>query len=242
MAFDLNRRLAGEAIGAAALALAVVGSGMMGEQLAGGNLAIALLAVTGVTVFALSALIAVVGPLSGAHLNPVVSVSLAMRRVFAWNEVPAYIACQTLGACCGALLAHALFSNGDLGSYPTSRAGFAMWSSEVVATFGLVLVIWCCLRLRPEAIVAVVPAYIGAGFWSTPSTCFSNPALTVARSLTGSFTGIQLGDVLPFVLAQFGGALLATWVARWLLEPRGERQGRAARNTPEPQSATGVGQ
>jgi glycerol uptake facilitator-like aquaporin len=188
----------------------------MAERLSNGNLAVALIANTGATVAALAALIAVFGPVSGAHFNPAVSLVQALRGELSWKDMSAYILVQVVGCCLGAVLAHAMF---DLPLIQTSlhaRTGFPQWLSECVATFGLLLVI---LNIRrSEDAPWMVSAWIGAAYWFTASTSFANPAITVARSLSNTFAGIAPSHVLPFIAAQLTGALLALAVAR-LLHP-----------------------
>jgi len=210
----LSRRLAAEGIGSLLLAAAVVGSGVMGERLAAGNSAIALLANTASTVAVLAALIALLAPLSGAHFNPVVSLVQGMRGSLAWNEVAAYAVVQVVGCCLGAILAHAMFDLPWLQSSAHVRTGASQWLAEAVATFGLVLVILG--RRRPQDTPWMVAAWIGAAYWFTASTSFANPAITMARSLSDTFSGIRPADVPGFIVAQLTGALVALLVAKWL--------------------------
>jgi glycerol uptake facilitator-like aquaporin len=198
-----------EAVGTALLLAAVVGSGIMGARLAQGNDAIALLANSLATGFALVALIVAFGPRSGAHFNPVVTVAFALRAGFPWRQVPAYIAAQFIGALAGVLLAHGMFDLPLLQVSPTARSGAGQWLSEVVATFGLVLVVLSCDRARPWSAPLAVGAYIAAAYWFTASTSFANPAVTLARAFTDTFAGIELGDVGPFILGQLLGAAAA---------------------------------
>jgi len=215
---NLARRVAAEATGTAMLLAAVVGSGIMGERLAGGNVAIALLANTLATGAVLVALILTFGPISGAHFNPAVTVAAAWERGLPWSAVLPYVAAQLGGALSGVGLADLMFS---LPAYSFSqhvRQGSAQLLSEFIATFGLLSVIWGCSRLRSSALVAfAVAAYITAAYWFTASTSFANPAVTVARSLTDTFAGVRPADVPGFVLAQFGGAFAATAFLRWLV-------------------------
>jgi len=210
----LSRRLAAEGIGSLLLAAAVVGSGIMGERLAAGNSAIALLANTASTVAVLAALIALLAPLSGAHFNPVVSLVQGIRGSLAWNEVAAYAVVQVVGCCLGAILAHAMFDLPWLQSSAHVRTGASQWLAEAVATFGLVLVILG--RRRPQDTPWMVAAWIGAAYWFTASTSFANPAITMARSLSDTFSGIRPADVPGFIVAQLTGALVALLVAKWL--------------------------
>jgi glycerol uptake facilitator-like aquaporin len=211
----LSRRLAAEGIGSLLLAATVVGSGVMGQRLAGGNLGIALLANTGATVAALAVLIALLAPVSGAHFNPAVSLVQGIRRVLPWREVGAYAIVQVIGCCLGAVLAHAMFDLPWLQSSLHARTGASQWVAEAVATFGLVLVVLG--HRRPQDAAWMVAAWIGAAYWFTASTSFANPAITMARSLSDTFAGIRPMDVPGFVIAQLAGALLALLVARWLL-------------------------
>lgn len=217
MSAALPRALLAEGLGSAALLAGVVGSGIMGVRLADGNDAIALLANAVATAALLLVLISTLGPTSGAHFNPAVSLVMALRGELPWSRLAAYIPVQIIGAVVGVLLAHAMF---DLPLWQPGtqvRSGAAQWLSEGVATFGLLLTILLAQRHRPAAIPALVAAYILAAYWFTASTAFANPAVTVARSLTQSFAGIAPADVGGFVLAQFIGALLALPVAAALL-------------------------
>jgi glycerol uptake facilitator-like aquaporin len=213
-AAPLSRRFAAEGLGSLLLAAAVVGSGIMAERLAGGNMAIALLANTGATVAMLATLIALLGPISGAHFNPAVSVIDAVRGRLPWREAIAYAAVQIAGCCAGALLAHAMF---DLALWQASghvRAGHAQWLAESVATFGLLLVVLG--HRRTADIPWMVAAWIGAAYWFTASTSFANPAITIARALTDTFAGIRPHDAPAFIAAQFAGAFAALALARML--------------------------
>ncbi|GAB3736576.1 aquaglyceroporin AqpS [Silanimonas algicola] len=212
----LSARLLAEGIGTALLLACVVGSGVMGVALAEGNDAIALLANAGATAGFLYVAISVLGPVSGAHFNPVVTAAMAARGDFAPREAAAYIAIQLLGAVFGVVLAHAMFDLPVLQPGTTIRTGPAQWLSEGVATFGLLLAILLGVRHRPAAVPGLVAAYIFAAYWFTSSTSFANPAVTLARGLTDTFAGIRLQDVTGFVLAQGGGAIAALWVTRVL--------------------------
>jgi glycerol uptake facilitator-like aquaporin len=216
MKSSLGRRVAAEFIGAAFLLAAVVGSGIMGERLAGGNVAIALLANTIATGAALVALILAFGEISGAHLNPVVTMAGAIEGEFPWSESPAYIFAQILGAVCGALAAHVMFGLPVISISRHARSGWAQVFSEFVATFGLVCVIRGCSRLRPNVVAFAVGAYITAAYWFTASTSFANPAVTLARSLSDTFSGIRPGDIPGFLLAQLAGGIAGTYLFRWL--------------------------
>lgn len=202
-----------EAIGTALLLAAVVGSGIMGERLAQGNTALALLANSLATGFALIALIIAFTQRSGAHFNPVVTLALALRGGFPWRQVPAYLVAQFVGALLGVLAAHAMFDLALLQFSPTVRIGFGQWWSEVVATFGLVLIVMSCVRNPPWSAPLAVGAYIAAAYWFTASTSFANPAVTLARGFTATFSGIELSGVPAFVLAQLAGAGLALLAA-----------------------------
>ena len=214
----LARRVAAEGLGTALLLAGVVGSGIMGERLAAGNTAVALLANAGATAGVLYVLVCVLGPISGAHFNPAVTLVMRLRGEIASREALASGLVQVLAALAGVLLAHAMFELPLWQPGDHVRAGGAQWLSEGVATFGLLLTILLGVRHRPAAVPALVAAYIFAAYWFTASTSFANPAVTLARSLTQSFAGIRPEDVGGFVLAQFAGALLAFGVARLLEE------------------------
>jgi len=218
---SLARRAGAEALGTALLLATVVGSGIMGERLAGGNVAIALLANSLATGFALVALIIAFGPRSGAHFNPVVTLALALRGELARRDVLPYVAAQAAGAILGVLAAHAMFELPLLQESVRVRTGAAQWWSEVVAAFGLVFVVLSCGRERPWAAPVAVGGYIAAAYWFTASTSFANPAVTVARALTDTFAGIQPADAPAFIAAQAAGATLALLADRWLLPERG---------------------
>jgi glycerol uptake facilitator-like aquaporin len=214
---SFSRRLVAEAVGTALLLAAVVGSGVMGERLSDGNLAIALLANTLATGAALVALILTFGPISGAHFNPAVTLSDATQGGLRWREVPEYLGAQVIGAATGVAIAHAMFSHSVFKLSAHRRDGAAQLFSEFVATFGLLAVIWGCSRLRTSAVPFAVGAYITAAYWFTASTSFANPAVTLARSLTDTFSGIRPNDVPGFVIAQLLGAGAATLLFRWLI-------------------------
>ena len=222
---SLPRRVVAEGLGTAFLLAAVVGSGIMGERLAGGNAAIALLANTLATAAALAVLILAFAPVSGAHFNPAVTVAMAIRRECRWAAVPAYLIAQLVGACVGVAAAHLMFEEPLFAFSHHVRAGPAQVFSEFVATFGLLGVIIGCARNRADAIPYAVGAYIGAAYWFTASTSFANPAVSVARSLTDTFTGIRPMDAPGFLLAQFAGAACAVLVFGWLIpnRPRGRQ-------------------
>lgn len=211
----LIRRVTAELIGTAMLLAAVVGSGIMGERLAGGNVAIVLLANTLATGAALLALILTFGSISGAHFNPAVTLADASQGGLPWREVPSYIAAQILGAFAGVAIAHVMFGLPLFFASRHERAGARQVFSEFVATFGLLAVIWGCVRFRSKAVPFAVAAYIAAAFWFTSSTSFANPAVTLARSMSDTFVGIRPVDIPGFVLAQIVGAAAATLLFRW---------------------------
>jgi glycerol uptake facilitator-like aquaporin len=224
---SLARRLAAEALGTAFLLAAVVGSGIMGERLAGGNAAIALLANSLATGAVLGVLILVLAPISGAHFNPVVTLADASQRSVPPREVVAYVAAQVAGAFAGVALANAMFAEPLLAASTHARSGGAQFLSEVVATFGLLAVIHGGSRSRPGAIPFAVGAYIAGAYWFTASTSFANPAVTLARAATDTFSGIRPADVPAFVLAQGIGAAAATALWRWLVPAPGGDAPRA---------------
>jgi glycerol uptake facilitator-like aquaporin len=212
------RLFVAEAIGTALLVATVIGSGIMAERLAGGNVALALLGNTLSTGCMLVVLILVLGPISGAHLNPAVSLVFAALRELSIKRLVSYVVAQLLGAVAGALLAHAMFEEPLLQAATHVRAGAAQWLSEVVATFGLVGTILAVARSRPSAVAYAVGLYIAGAYWFTASTSFANPAVTLARSLSDSFAGIAPTSVTGFVLAELAGAALALILFRWLLD------------------------
>jgi glycerol uptake facilitator-like aquaporin len=219
MQVDLTRRCVAEAVGTALLLAAVVGSGIMGERLAGGNIGIALLANTVSTGAALVALILAFGPISGAHFNPAVTLVDAWQKGVAWHDVPVLVGAQILGAFAGVGGAHVMFGEPLFAMSTHVRAGSPQIFSEFVATFGLLAVIWGCVRRRPAAAPFAVGAYITSAYWFTASTSFANPAVTLARAFTDTFTGIRPVDVPMFVVAQFVGAVAATSLFAWLSPP-----------------------
>jgi glycerol uptake facilitator-like aquaporin len=214
---NLRRRLSAEFLGTLLLVATVVGSGIMAERLAGGNVALALLANTIATGAALVALILTFGPISGAHFNPVVSVADAIEGGLSWAETSAYSAAQFCGGVCGTILAHAMFSLPFVSVARHVRNGPAQFVSEFTATFGLLCVIWGCSRSRSTVIPFAVGSYITAAYWFTASTSFANPAVTVARALSDTFAGIRPIDVPLFIAAQFAGGIAATLLFRWLV-------------------------
>jgi len=214
---SLARRVVAEFTGTLFLLAAVVGSGIMGERLAAGNTAIALLANSVATGAALVAIILAFGSISGAHLNPAVTLADAWQCGIAWRETPVYIAAQVAGAFAGVAAAHLMFGLSLFSASTHVRTGPAQLLSEFIATFGLLAVIWGCIRHRPSAVPFAVGAYITAAYWFTSSTSFANPAVTIARSFSNTFAGIRPSDAAGFVAAQLAGALAATMLFRWLI-------------------------
>ncbi|MGD0402348.1 MAG: MIP/aquaporin family protein [Candidatus Acidiferrales bacterium] len=213
----LLRRSVSEFLGTGFLVAAVIGSGIMGERLAAGNVAIALLANTIATGAALVALILTFDPISGAHFNPAVTFVDAVEKGVSWIDVACYVPSQCLGGISGAIAAHVMFRLPLISISHHARAGSAQVFSEFVATFGLLCVIWGCSRHRSEMVGFAVGAYISAAYWFTASTSFANPAVTIARSLSDTFAGIRPSDVSWFIVAQFLGAVAATILFRWLV-------------------------
>jgi glycerol uptake facilitator-like aquaporin len=211
------RRAVAEALGTAFLLAAVVGSGIMGARLAGGNVAIALLANTLATGAMLVALILTFGPISGGHFNPAVTLADASQGGLAWREVPVYIAAQIAGAFAGVAAAHLMFGQPLFFASRQVRSGGPQLFSEFIATFGLLSVIWGCARLRSPAVPFAVGAYITGAYWFTSSTSFANPAVTLARAASDTFAGIRPADATGFIVAQFAGAAAATLLFRWLV-------------------------
>ena len=214
MTFSLSRRVAAEALGAALLVATVVGSGVMGERLAGGKLALALLGNTLATGAILVVLILALGPISGAHFNPVVSLVMSLKKERPSGEFIPYALAQIVGGCVGTLVAHGMFELPLLEFGLKARTGPAQWFAEFVATFGLLVVILAVSRFKGEAIPVAVGLYITAAYWFTASTSFANPAVTIARALTDSFSGIAPGDAPMFIAAQLAGALAGLGVMR----------------------------
>lgn len=216
------RRAAAEALGTAFLLAAVIGSGIMGDRLAGGNVAIALLANTIATGAMLVTLILTFGPISGAHFNPAVTLAFALDKAWhggsAWREVPVYLAAQLIGAFAGVAAAHLMFGEPVFFASQHVRSGSAQLFSEFIATFGLLSVIWGCARLRSSAVPFAVGAYITSAYWFTASTSFANPAVTLARAASDTFAGIRPVDVPGFILAQLAGTIAATLLFGWLLQ------------------------
>jgi glycerol uptake facilitator-like aquaporin len=216
MTFNLRSRAAAEFLGTAFLLMAVVGSGIMGERLAAGNVALALLANSVATGAALVALILALGPISGAHFNPAVTLADAMQGGISWREVPVYVAVQILGAFSGVAAAHLMFGLPIFFASHHARSGLALLWSEFLATFGLLAVIWGCARVRSSAVSFAVGAYITAAYWFTASTSFANPAVTLARAASDTFAGIRPVDAPAFIVAQLAGVVAAVVCFRWL--------------------------
>jgi glycerol uptake facilitator-like aquaporin len=223
MQFSTQQKLAAEALGTALLLAIVVGSGIMGEALANGNDAIALLGNTIPTGAGLVILILIFGPVSGAHFNPAVTLAFLIRGDIALGLAAAYVAVQLIGGVIGVGLAHAMFDLEIVQTSIKARAGGGQALGEATATFGLVLTILGCVRFRPESTAMAVGLFITAGYWFTSSTSFANPAVTIARTLTDTFAGIRPVDAPSFLLAQFSAAALAAGVAYWLFQPRNAR-------------------
>ena len=219
MSQDLSRRLVAEFLGTAFLLAVVIGSGIMGESLAGGNVAIALLGNTIATGAILAVLILIFGPISGAHFNPAVTLSFLMQGAIEKRVALLFVLVQVAGGLVGMLVAHGMFEEPLLQVSQKLRTGPAQWFAECVATFGLVATILGCVRFRPEAVAFAVGLYITAGYWFTASTSFANPAVTIARSFTDTFSGIRPVDAPAFIIAQLLGAAAATLVFGWLLRP-----------------------
>lgn len=219
---NLLRRSIAEALGTAFLLATIVGSGIMAQRLAGGNVALALLANAIATGGGLVCLIAAFGPISGAHFNPAVSIADALQGGLNWRDVPSYIVAQVLGAIAGVAAANVMFGLPVFSASHHVRGGGALLLSEFVATFGLLVVIWGCVRFRSAIVPFAVAAYIIAAYWFTPSTSFANPAVTIARSMSDTFAGIRPADVVPFIVMQLTGAVAATLLFGWLVPIRKE--------------------
>jgi glycerol uptake facilitator-like aquaporin len=214
---SLGRRVVAESLGTALLLATVIGSGIMGERLAGGNVAVALLANTLATGAALVALILTFGPISGAHFNPAVTLADAWQGGIRWADVLPYLGAQIAGAFAGVAVAHVMFELPLFFASQHARVGSAQMFSEFVATFGLLAVIWGCVRARPSVVPFAVAAYITAAYWFTASTSFANPAVTLARAASDTFAGIRPADAPGFIMAQLTGAAAATGLFRWLI-------------------------
>ena len=211
-------KLGAEFLGTLLLVATVVGSGIMAEDLSGGNTGLALLANTIATGAILYVIISMFGPISGAHFNPVVSLVMATKGTLRWPEAGGYILAQIIGGIMGAWIAHFMFDLDILQLSMKSRSGISQYGSEVVASFGLLLTVLLGVRYRVEAVPAMVGLYITAAYWFTASTSFANPAVTIARTLSDTFAGINYGDTIPFILAQIIGAYLALMVAKGLIK------------------------
>jgi glycerol uptake facilitator-like aquaporin len=216
---SLSRRLASEGLGTALLLAAVVGSGIMGQRLAGGNVGIALLANSLATGAALVALILCFGPISGAQFNPLVTVAMAVRRELPWKDVAPYVFAQLFGGVLGVWVTHYMFEEPVFITSVHARTGGTQWASEAIASFGLLAIIFGVAKARPTAVPIAVGSYIAAAYWFTSSTSFANPVVTIARALTNSFAGIRPADVPGFVAAQIVGAAAATILFAWLVPP-----------------------
>jgi len=219
MTYSLTKRLAAECLGTGLLVATVVGSGIMGEKLAGGNVALALLGNTLPTGAILVVLILALGSISGAHFNPAVSLVMGLRKAHPWRECAPYAAAQIVGGCVGTLVAHGMFELPLLEWGIKARTGHAQWFAEFVATYGLLVTILAVSRFRSEAIPTAVGLYITSAYWFTASTSFANPAVTIARALTTTFAGIAPSDAPMFIVAQLLGAVAALWSMNWLLRP-----------------------
>lgn len=215
---DFGRRLVAEALGTFFLLATVVGSGIMGESLASGNSAIALLGNTIATGAILAVLILIFGPISGAHFNPAVTLAFALRREISWGQGGVYVLVQIGAAIAGAVVAHLMFDQSLIQSSTHVRTGPGQWTGEIVATFGLVATILGCIKAAPQAVPYAVGLFITAGYWFTSSTSFANPAVTIARTFTNTFSGIHPDNAALFIAAQLAGAVAATFIMGWLLK------------------------
>ncbi|WP_224814713.1 MIP/aquaporin family protein [Hasllibacter sp. MH4015] len=213
----MSRRLMAEALGTFFLLATVIGSGIMAERLADGNLAIALLGNTLPTGAILVVLITIFAPISGAHLNPAVTLAFALKQDIGARDAGLYVVAQITGGVFGVFAAHLMFDHPILDASTTLRSGVGQWSGEFVATFGLIGTILACLKARPDAVPMAVGLYITAAYWFTSSTSFANPAVTIARGFSDTFAGISPADIAPFIAVQLGAAILATLFFGWLL-------------------------
>ena len=220
METNMLRKLVAELLGTLILVATVVGSGIMGQQLSGGNDAVALLGNTLATGCILAIIILIFGPVSGAHFNPAVTLAFYIRGQIQTGVAVVYVVVQIVGGFLGTLLAHFMFEMTLIQQSTQARTGIAQWGSEVVATFGLVLTIFACLKHRAEVIPFAVGLYISAGYWFTSSTSFANPAVTIARGFTDTFSGIQPEHIMGFIAAQLAGAVIATNYYRWQFDER----------------------
>lgn len=232
--FTPARRIAAEFLGTLLLVAVVAGSGIMAERLAGGNLAVALLGNTLATGAGLVVLILIFGPVSGCHINPAVSLVFLRRGELGARIALLYVLAQIAGGIAGMMLAHAMFDLPLLTAGIKARSGPGQWLGEAVATFGLVLVILGCLRFRARAVPYAVGLYITAGYWFTSSTSFANPAVTIARALTDTFTGIRPADAVPFIVAQLAAAVAAGAFAHWLFDGAPDEQAERSREAVYP--------
>jgi glycerol uptake facilitator-like aquaporin len=214
----LERRLMAEWLGTFSLLATVIGSGIMAERLAGGNIAVALLGNTIPTGAILVVLITIFGPISGAHFNPAVTLSFWLRREIAGRDAGMYVVAQVFGGVIGVLAAHVMFEHPLIDPSTTARSGVGQWAGEFVATFGLVGTILACIQARPQAVPMAVGLYITAAYWFTSSTSFANPAVTIARGFSDTFAGIAPVDVAAFIAVQLVAAVLATYFFGWLLK------------------------
>jgi glycerol uptake facilitator-like aquaporin len=227
---NLGRRLVAEGVGSILLAATVIGSGVMAERLSGGNVAVALLANTGATVAVLVVLISMLGPVSGAHFNPAVSLIQVMRQQLAVRDACGYVVVQIVGCVLGAILAHAMFELPLIQQSTHIRAGAAQWLSEIVATGGLILVVFSCRG--PQQAAWRVAAWIGAAYWFTASTAFANPAIAIGRAFSNTFAGIRPADAPGFIVAELIGAVGALYLGKLLFETRAEKQKNIADERP----------
>lgn len=228
MTVSKMRRLGAEALGTGLLVTAVVGSGIMAAKLAGGNGAVALLCNTIPTGAILFVLITILGPLSGAHFNPAVTLAMRAKGEIGNRGAAGYIVAQVIGGCLGTLVAHGMFDLTLLQASTAVRTGASQWFSEFVATFGLLVTIFGAVRFAPLAVPSAVALYITSAYWFTASTSFANPAVTIARALSDTFAGIEPASVAGFILAQLAGALAGSLLAGWLFADDDESAGRAA--------------
>jgi glycerol uptake facilitator-like aquaporin len=236
VSYNLSRRIAAETLGTGLLVATVVGSGIMAAKLAGGNLGVALLGNTIPTGAILVVLITILGPISGAHFNPVVSLVMALRGELAKTELLQFLIAQVIGGCLGTLAAHAMFDLPLLQFSTTLRTGPSQWLAEGVATFGLLVTILGCVRIKPDFVPTAVGLYITAAYWFTASTSFANPAVTIARALTNTFAGINPTHVPGFIVAQVAGALAGWVLMSWLLCPAPSRRVEAEAPLTEPRT------
>ena len=218
--FSMAQRLGAEALGTMFLLASIVGSGIMGENLAGGNVALAVFAVTLSVGCVLVVIIQMFGPISGAHFNPAVTFAFLLRRQISLKDALLYVPAQILGGISGTLLAHAMFDRPLFVLSETARSSSGQWISEAVATFGLLATVLYLLKWRPKMVAAGVGLYIASAIWFTGSTAFANPAVTIGRALTDTLTGIDPDHAAAFILAEFSGAALAVWVFAWMTRPQ----------------------